>query len=158
VSRTVSNGLVAAFTRQDMANYSYTKKTTSAASWIECLRLVSPASSASSSYSEIHFTEPKAATTAAMQAPHVTFIRGSIKTHWYLKAVSGKWSAQLGGSNTTQALTGEGAIAQNVVDDAVQLNYIAAPAPSVLVSDDGFTTPETRGGRRARVKKSWQSP
>lgn len=141
-----------------MAKYSYKKKVpASAESWIECLRLVDPVSIASNSYGEIHFTEPKATSTQAMAMPHVTFIRGSTKTHWYLQVSDGKWVAALGGSNTSQALEGEGAIAQNVVDDAVGLNYIRAPAPSTLVDDDGFTTPESRSGRRSRVRGSWQT-
>lgn len=139
-----------------MANYTYTKKITSAASWIECLRLVSPASSASSSYTEIHFTEPKVASSASMAMPHVTFIRGTIKTHWYIKPSGGKWVAELGGASTSQALEGEGGIAQNVTDDMVLLNHIAKPAPAVIVSDDGFTSVESRGGKRARMRTSYK--
>lgn len=141
-----------------MATYTYTKKVpTNAASWIECLRLVSPIATASSSYTEIHFTEPKATSTQAMAMPHVTFIRGSTKTHWYLQVSGGKWVAALGGKNTDQALEGEGKIAQTVVDDAVGLNYIRAPAPSTVVDDDGFTQVESKGNRKARVRGSWQT-
>jgi len=140
-----------------MANYSYTKRVPqNAESWIDCLRIVNPVSSASAQYREIHFTQPKEAIAAAMAMPHVTFERGAGKTHWYLKAGDGKWLAQLGGKNTDSALPGESAIAQKVADDAVTLNYIKAPAANTMVDDDGFTTVESDKNRRNRVKKSWK--
>ncbi len=140
-----------------MANYSYTKRTPqNAESWIDCLRIVSPVSAASSSYSEIHFTQPKEAVAASMAMPHVTFERGGTKTHWYLHPSDGSWVARLGGKNTDRALPGEGTIAQNVTDDVVALNFIKPPASAKLKDDDGFETVETRKGRNQRVKKSWQ--
>jgi hypothetical protein len=140
-----------------MANYSYTSRAPrDPKDWLECLRIVTPVSSASSEYNEIHFTQPKKAVASAMTMPHVTFERDGVTTHWYLKPGDGKWVAQLGGKNTDSALAGEGTIAQNVADDAVALNYINPPAARVLEDEDGFKTAESRGGRRNRVKKSWK--
>lgn len=140
-----------------MANYSYRKRVPqNAESWIDCLQIVNPTSAASASYSEIHFTQPKEAVAAAMAMPHVTFERNGSKTHWYLKPGNAKWTAELGGKNTDQALAGEGAIAQKVADDALALNFIKAPAAKTLVDDDGFQTVESKKGRHQRVQTSWK--
>jgi len=140
-----------------MANYSYLKNVPqNPESWIDCLQVVSPVTAASSSHTEIHFTQPKQAVAAAMAMPHVTFDQGGTKTHWYLKPGNGKWNVELGGKNTDRALPGESAIAQKVADDAVLLNFINPPAARKLVSDDGFETVESKKGRNQRVKTSWQ--
>jgi len=140
-----------------MAKYSYTKKTPkNPESWIDCLQLVSPVATASSNYTEIHFTQPKSAEVAKMARPHVTFVSGVGTTHWYLVPKEGKWVPELGGKFTDRAQVGEGEIAQNVTNDAVSLDFIRAPASSKQVDDDGFTTVESRGNRKARVATSWQ--
>jgi len=141
-----------------MPNYTYKSKTPkNADSWIDTLRIVSPATAASAQYNEIHFTQPKAALVAALARPHVTFEQGgNVKTHWYLAVSGSRWVVNLGGSNTHRALDGEGAIAQKVADDAVALNFIKPPAAATLIDDDGFATVESKKASKNRVAKSWK--
>lgn len=139
-----------------MAHYTYRKVAKTNHAWIDCLRIVDPTNTASPSYTEIHFTEPKKALVAMMTRPHVTFQRGAKSTHWYLVPRSDSWGVELGGKNTDLALKGEGEIAQKVVDDAVALNYINKPAPTKLVDKEGFQMAENRKQSKARVVKSYK--
>ena len=140
-----------------MANYTYkvTDKGSNAESWIDKLQRINPVSLASPHHTEIHFTQPKAAEVQSALRPHVTFISASGRTHWYMKNSNGKYTVEQG-SSVVDAQANEAKIAQNVINDAVELNWIRAAQPTAVVDDDGFQTAESSRGRRKRMQTGWQ--
>lgn len=131
-----------------MANYTYkAKKYIGTKSWIAMLQEVDPASSASSAYTDIHFTRPKAAVVSTMTHPHITFVGGGGEAHWYLKNTGGKWGFEATGTTATD----QGNIADNILSDALELNWIRPAETATLVDEDGFITPETGKQKKKRM-------
>ena len=132
-----------------MANYSYRRANKRNHKWIACLRIVDPISQAGTLWTEIHFTEPKAALVQANLRPHVTFVSSAGTSHWYLRNAGGTWTVDYGNG---RAQEGEAEIAKKVVDDAVANNWIRAAPPTKIVDDEGFSTVETKKGKRGRMQ------
>ena len=136
-----------------MANYSYRRVPKDRHKWIACLRVVNPPTQAGAHWSEIHFTEPKAACVQANLRPHVSFVSSSGTSHWYLRNAGGSWVVEYGNGRTQE---GEGEVAAKVLADALASNWIREAPAAVLVDDGGFQTVESKGGRRGRMQKGWK--
>lgn len=137
-----------------MANYTYRRANKPNHAWIACLRILEPLSQAGAHWTEIHFTEPKAAAVQANLRPHVSFVSSSGTSHWYLRNDGGRWVVDYGNGRTQE---GEGEIARKVVEDALANNWIRQAPPAVVVDDLGFQAVESRKGRRGRMQTGWQN-
>jgi hypothetical protein len=134
-----------------MANYNYNEVDYAGEeSWIDKLEEIDPTSSASSDYTDIHFTKPKTAAVSAMTHPHVTFVRpGGAKTRWYVSNVGGKWKFK---NVTGVEFDGQQEIAEKVLADAEGLNWIRAAPPAKVVDKGGFETVEKKGTKKNRMQ------
>ena len=131
-----------------MANYNYKEKAyIGKSSWIGMLQEIDPTSSASASYTDIHFTKPKTAVVSAMTHPHITFIGNGSETRWYLKNEGGEWGFEVSGS----AAADQSDIASNVLADALELNWIRQAETAKLVDEDGFVTKESKKNKQRRM-------
>lgn len=141
-----------------MANYSYVSRAMRRHRWIANLRIVNGTSVSASHWTEIHFTEPKKAQVQSNLRPHVTFeLRANgNKSHWYLKNAGGSWVLERGGAASPDGQL-EREIAYNVLADALDFNWILQAPPSVVKDDEGFSTVETKRGRRTRMQTQWQN-
>jgi hypothetical protein len=129
-----------------MPNYTYTvtDKSKNKKTWILKIQRVNPLDGVCAHYTEIHFTQPKPTelTGSLWKSAHVTFVLGGLSSHWYVRAGKNAWCLKLKDGDTALRAD-DSTIANNVLSDAIDNNWIVAKPPGAA-DEDGFA-PVVRG-------------
>ncbi len=139
-----------------MSNYYYDREyPRNAKSWIDQLAIINNPTGYCSHYNEIHFTIPKKAVAATNAQPHISFIGGGYRCHYYLVKSGNSWVPQLGAREySIYDYDEEMAIARKVISDMLERGWINQPLGKVNIDAEGFQS--QKKNTKKQQMRSWQ--